>query len=108
MCIKTVIKPALKSLPKSIELQKALEADETVKKYTPDTEDMFEVVPDPIVVSDDEPVIGEGGEIIDTKSEGKKVIKSETKKTVKKEEIEPAEVVSDDIQKEAEELDRLI
>ncbi len=106
MFLKTVIKKALKYMPMTVELQKALDADETIKEYTPDTEDMFEVIPKVAnFAEEDEPKVGEGGEIIEPKVDDKK-----GKKVTKKEEvIEPAEVIPQTEQeKEAEEVGKLI
>jgi len=64
MALKTVIKRVLKYMPLSVELQKALDSDETVKDFNPEVTDMFDVAPKKI---EEENI--EEGEIVE---EGKK------------------------------------
>lgn len=105
MFLKTVIKKALKYMPMTVELQKALDADETIKEYTPETEDMFEVIPKVVsFAEEDEPKVGKGGEIIEPKVDEGKKAPLKGKVSEKKPEV----ATQTEQEKEAEEVGKLI
>lgn len=104
MALKTVIKKALKYMPLTVELSKALDADETVKEYTAEVEDMFEVVPKIINIGDEE----EGEKKEEKKDLGKKASRLKKEETIEEGNVVEPDKNEDTQSEEEAEVNKLI